>query len=114
MALTMLVRGMALDGIAGDELPRWRDLTGRAIVPHGFRSSFRDWCGETRPEGREVAERALAHIVRGVEGAYARSDLLERRRLLMEAWGAFTCGDRAEAEVTPISEARERLRGAAA
>ena len=114
MALTMLVRGMALDGLAGDELPRWRDLTGRAIVPHGFRSSFRDWCGETRPEGREVAERALAHVVRGVEGAYARSDLLERRRLLMEAWGAFACGGGAEAEVTPISEARERLRGAAA
>ena len=83
-------------------------------MPHGFRSSFRDWCGETRPEGREVAERALAHVVRGVEGAYARSDLLERRRLLMEAWGAFACGGGAEAEVTPISEARERLRGAAA
>jgi hypothetical protein len=49
-----------------------------------------------------------------VEGAYARSDLLERRRLLMEAWGAFACGGGAEAEVTPISEARERLRGAAA
>lgn len=114
MALTMLVRGMALDGLAEDELPRWRDMTGRAIVPHGFRSSFRDWCGETRPEGREVAERALAHVVRGVEGAYARSDLLERRRPLMEAWGAFACGGGAEAEVTPISEARERLRGAAA
>jgi hypothetical protein len=36
-----------------------------------------------------VAERALAHVVRGVEGAYARSDLLERRRPLMEAWGAW-------------------------
>ncbi|MFN7306500.1 MAG: hypothetical protein ACK5TQ_07945, partial [Acetobacteraceae bacterium] len=57
---------------------------------------------------------ALALVVRGVEGAYARSDLLERRRLLMEAWGAFACGGRTEAEVTPISEARERLRGAAA
>ena len=59
------------------------------VVPHGFRSSFRDWCGETRPEGREVAERALAHVVRGVEGAYARSDLLEKRRPLMEAWGEW-------------------------
>ena len=89
MALTMLVRGMALDGLEEGELPRWRDLTGRAVVPHGFRSSFRDWCGETRPEGREVAERALAHVVRGVEAAYARSDLLERRRPMMQAWGEF-------------------------
>jgi integrase len=114
MALTMLVRGMSLDSLAEGELPRWRDLTGRPIVVHGFRSSFRDWSGETRSEGREVAERALAHVVRGVEGAYARSDLLEKRRVLMEAWGAFACGGGAEAEVTPISEARERLRGAAA
>jgi hypothetical protein len=51
MALAMLVRGMAREGLAEDEPPRWRDVTGRMIVPHGFRSSFRDWCGETRPEG---------------------------------------------------------------
>ena len=91
MALAMLVRGMATDGLPEGEPPRWRDAEGRVVVPHGFRSSFRDWCGETRPEGREVAERALAHIVRGVEGAYARSDLLERRRPLMAAWGEW-CG----------------------
>jgi integrase len=95
-------------------LPRWRDVAGRPIVPHGFRSSFRDWCGETRPEGREVAERALAHVVRGVEGAYARSDLLERRRPLMQAWDVFACGGGTDAEVTQISEARERLKGEAA
>lgn len=89
MALAMLVRGMATDVLGEDAPPRWRDLAGRVIVPHGFRSSFRDWCGETRQEGREVAERALAHVVRGVEGAYARSDLLERRRPMMEAWGDF-------------------------
>jgi integrase len=89
MALTMLVRGMSLDGVPEGELPRWRDLAGRAVVPHGFRSSFRDWCGETRPEGREVAERALAHIVRGIEAAYARSDLLEKRRPLMAAWAEW-------------------------
>jgi len=55
---------------------------------HGFRSSFRDWAGETGVP-REVAEAALAHIVKGVEGAYARSDLLERRREVAEAWGAY-------------------------
>ena len=57
-------------------------------VPHGFRSSFRDWAGDTG-QPREVAEMALAHAVRGVEGAYARSDLFERRRELMGAWAAY-------------------------
>ena len=35
--------------------PRWRDAEGRAVVPHGFRSSFRDWAGETRPEGGSLS-----------------------------------------------------------
>lgn len=103
MALAMLVRGMAADGLPEGEPPRWRDLAGRAVVPHGFRSSFRDWCGETRPEGREVAERALAHVVRGVEGAYARSDLLEKRRPLMAAWGEWCGRPAARAEVTHLA-----------
>lgn len=55
------------------------------FVPHGLRSSFRDWCGESGVP-RELAERALAHVVPGTEGAYARSDLLERRRPIMEDW----------------------------
>jgi integrase len=56
-------------------------------VPHGFRSTFRDRAGETRPEGREVVEAALAHAIKDkAEAAYARSDLLEKRRPLMEAW----------------------------
>ena len=47
-------------------------------VPHGMRSSFRDWCGETGVN-REVAERALGHEIRNaVEKAYAITDLLER------------------------------------
>ena len=55
-------------------------------VPHGFRTSFRIWCGETAV-AREVAEAALAHVVRNkVEAAYARGDLLERRRQVMEEW----------------------------
>ena len=58
---------------------------------HGFRSSCRDWCGETGV-AREVAEAALGHVVPGVEGAYARSDLLERRRPVMEAWGEYATG----------------------
>ena len=55
---------------------------------HGMRSSFRSRCAETGVD-REVAEAALAHVVAGVEGAYQRSDLFERRRALMEAWSDY-------------------------
>ena len=58
-------------------------------VPHGMRSSFRDWCGETGVS-REVAEKALGHEIRNaVEKAYARTDLLDRRRQLMEEWSQY-------------------------
>jgi integrase len=58
------------------------------ITVHGFRSSFRDWTAETASAPREVAETALAHqIGTDVERAYARSDLLERRSILMAVWG---------------------------
>jgi integrase len=57
---------------------------------HGFRSSFRDWCGEMTSYSREVAEAALAHSVGDqVELAYRRGTALEKRRALMTAWGAF-------------------------
>ncbi|MGG3810890.1 integrase arm-type DNA-binding domain-containing protein [Methylorubrum rhodesianum] len=60
------------------------------ITAHGFRSSFRDWTAERTSLPREVAEMALAHAVQSrVEAAYARSDLLERRRDLMEQWAAY-------------------------
>jgi integrase len=68
-------------------------------VPHGFRSSFRDWCAEVAHAPREVAEAALAHVVGGVEGAYFRADLLERRRELMATWGRYAVPD---CTVTPI------------
>ena len=55
---------------------------------HGFRTSFRSWCAEN-DESRELAEAALAHAVGGVEGAYMRSDLFERRRKLMQAWSDY-------------------------
>ena len=52
-------------------------------------TSFRVWCGETGVP-RDVAEAALAHVVRDkVEAAYARTDLLERRRQVMEAWAQY-------------------------
>ena len=63
---------------------------GIAAVPHGFRSSFRDWAAEKTDHPREVIEAALAHVVQNkVEAAYARSDLFERRRLLMDEWAEY-------------------------
>lgn len=62
------------------------------LTLHGFRSSFRDWCAESAHADRAVAEAALAHRVAGVEAAYFRSDLFERRSDLMAAWGRFTAG----------------------
>ncbi len=81
------VRGKALDDAAVSKLIR--DL-GIAAVPHGFRSSFRDWAAEETDHPREVVEAALAHKVRNpVEAAYARSDLFARRRLLMDDWADY-------------------------
>lgn len=61
-----------------------------AAVPHGFRSSFRDWAGEATHHPREVIEFALAHVISDkAEAAYARSDLFEKRRLIMVDWSDF-------------------------
>jgi integrase len=74
MALLMMLRRME---------------AGRVTV-HGFRSTFRDWCGEATNFPRELAEEALAHkIGDAVERAYRRGDALEKRRALMESWAAY-------------------------
>ena len=63
-----------------------------AGTPHGCRSTFRDWCGETGVD-RVLAELSLAHSIgNDVEQAYSRSDLLDRRRAVMEAWGEYCSG----------------------
>jgi integrase len=60
------------------------------ITVHGFRSSFRDWCGEESSFPREIAEAALAHVVGDeTERAYRCSDALEKRRKLMTAWANY-------------------------
>ena len=61
-----------------------------AAVPHGFRSSFRDWAAERTSFPTAVVESALAHRVSNrVEAAYFRSDLLEKRRELIKQWAEF-------------------------
>ena len=63
---------------------------GIGAVPHGFRSSFRDWAAERIDVPREVCELALAHVNSDrVEAAYRRNDLFERRRGLMADWADY-------------------------
>jgi integrase len=60
---------------------------------HGFRSTFRDWCGDETDYQREIAEAALAHKVGSdVEQAYRRGDAFEKRRRLMQAWADYCAG----------------------
>lgn len=82
-----------------------KDL-GIPATAHGFRSSFRSWCAETG-QRREVAEAALGHVVKGVEGSCQRSDLLQARRELMDAWGAYLDRDGACQDDTPDRHERQ-------
>ena len=76
--------------ISASTLPKMLQYHRIAAVAHGFRSSFRDWAAEKTDHPREVIEAALAHVVQNkVEAAYARSDLFERRRLLMDDWSEY-------------------------
>jgi integrase len=60
------------------------------ITVHGFRSAFRDWCGEATNTPREIAEACLAHTVRdATERAYARTDYFDKRRAVMGMWAAY-------------------------
>ena len=68
------------------------DVAGRVATAHGFRSSFRDWASEAG-YARDLAERALSHTINNQsEAAYHRTDLLEQRREMMEAWAKFVFG----------------------
>lgn len=68
-------------------------VSGRLAVPHGLRSTFRDWTAERTQYPREMAEIALAHNVGSeVERAYRRGDMIEKRRQMMAAWGRFLTG----------------------
>lgn len=89
MAMEMTLRRMKVD-----------------VTVHGFRSAFRDWCGEETSFPREVAEAALAHVIGDkAEQAYRRGDALEKRRALMAAWASL-CNPQADKRVVPLSRAR--------
>ncbi|MEW6076675.1 MAG: integrase arm-type DNA-binding domain-containing protein [Thermodesulfobacteriota bacterium] len=80
MALLEVCRGMKVDA-----------------VPHGFRSTFRDWSAEQTNYAREVCEQSLGHAIESkVEAAYRRGDLLDKRRRLMQSWSDYCDKQRAE------------------
>ncbi len=84
------------------------DTEGRVATAHGFRSSFRDWSSE-KGYARDLAERALAHTVKNqVEAAYHRTDLLEQRRPMMQAWADFVL-PRAK-KATPTKRGRKHAK----
>lgn len=80
--------------------------SGRPAVPHGLRSTFRDWAAERTEFERDMAEIALAHNVGStVERAYRRGDMIEKRRQMMAAWARFLKGE-AGAKVVKMEAAR--------
>ncbi|MDE1942736.1 MAG: integrase arm-type DNA-binding domain-containing protein [Betaproteobacteria bacterium] len=83
---------------------------GLEAVPHGFRSTFRDWCAEQTNYPREVAEMALAHTIgNAVEAAYRRGDLFEKRRNLMQEWDNY-CNPQASEKNNKVTAIR-RIHG---
>lgn len=90
MSLTAVMRRMEVDA-----------------VPHGFRSTFRDWAGEQTNYPRDLAEQALAHVLENkVEAAYRRGDALEKRRTMMDDWANFCSTTQAKPEVEQLSLAK--------
>jgi integrase len=114
----------ALPRIADNDLvfpaPRGKELSdmtlsavtrrmGEKAVPHGFRSTFRDWASERTSYPSELAEMALAHAIGNkVEAAYRRGDMMERRRQMMDAWAGFLAKVEKPAEVVDIAERRAK------
>jgi integrase len=83
MALLQVMRGMGF-GVGG---------TRGDAVPHGFRSSFRDWAGEVSSFPNHVCEMALAHVIGNkAEKAYRRGDLFDKRRAMMLQWADWCTG----------------------
>jgi integrase len=98
-------RGCPLSNMALEAVLRRTEVD---VTTHGFRSSFRDWAGDSTAFARDVVEAALAHAIENkTEAAYRRSDALEKRRALMAAWAAYCDPDKgARGKVTPLRRTR--------
>ena len=101
LVFTSRVNGSPLSHTALSKQP---PALGYQVTPHGFRSTFRDWCAERTNFPNEVAEMALAHAVGDkVEAAYRRGDLFEKRRQLADAWARFCDTPIPKGEVVPLA-----------
>jgi integrase len=93
--------GKPLSGMAMEMV--LRRMKADSVTVHGFRSAFRDWCGEATSFPRELAEAALSHVAGdATERAYRRGDALEKRRKLMDAWAGF-CEPKAGSNVLSMT-----------
>jgi integrase len=118
MAMLELIRRMNCEReVAG--LPRWTDAEGKDIVPHGFRSSFKDWATDWSPSPAEIVEAAkrgelveafprdlvevaLAHALDSkAEEAYRRTEMIEKRRRLMSKWADWCSRPAMGGDVVP-------------
>jgi integrase len=82
---------------------KWLDKDGRPITAHGFRATFKTWCEEVATTPHVVVEQAMGHQVgTKVERAYRRTDLLEKRRELMNAWANYCAPPEAADNVAPM------------
>lgn len=78
-----------------------------AAVPHGFRSTFRDWASERTNYPNEMCEMALAHTIGNkAEAAYRRGDMFEKRRQMMDDWAAFCAAPDHRGDVIPMKRNR--------
>lgn len=93
MAMSMLMKRMHVADEAKGNRGFPDRVNKRPAVPHGLRSTFRDWVAERTTYAGEMAEVALAHrISNAVEAAYRRGDMVEKRRVMMAAWAGFLSG----------------------
>ena len=89
----LLFPGPRGNPISDTSLSKFMSENGHVGRPHGFRTSFKTWVQDTDAASYEVSEAILAHVIDGkVQRAYARSDLLERRRPVMDAWADYVTG----------------------
>lgn len=89
--------------VSDSGLSKFMREMGEAGRPHGFRTSFRTWVQDTDATGWEVSETVLAHAIGGrVERSYARSDMIERRRPVMQAWADYVTGSLADANIVRL------------
>lgn len=106
LAVIEAARPLARDGylfpsvrkgvISDATMSRFMERRGMEARPHGFRSSFRTWCAEETDAHKDLAETCLGHVIGNeVERAYRRTDLLEKRRALMEQWARHVTGQNA-------------------